>query len=73
VANPNIRYAIRHYVGWTQQADHRPRLRAHGPAKLRDIVYLEPGTMADEQAMKLTGTCPRCGDALSDSLVRPAR
>jgi len=60
---------IRHYVGWTQQANPRKRINRHGPAALREIVYVEPGTMRDEQAMKRTGTCPSCGELLADSLV----
>jgi hypothetical protein len=62
---------IRHYVGWTQQADPRKRSRAHGPAALREVVYLEPGTLEDEEMMKLTGTCPKCGESLAASLYRP--
>src|SRR5215469_12194938 len=61
---------IRHYVGWTQQAKPGKRISAHGSAALREVVYQQPGTMADEQAMKLTGTCPKCGERLSDSLAR---
>jgi hypothetical protein len=61
---------IRHYVGWTQQARPSKRISRHGPAALREVVYLEAGTMHDEQRMKLTGTCPKCGEALSESLAR---
>jgi hypothetical protein len=39
---------IRHYVGWSQQADPRKRIYNHGPVALREIVYLESGTMVDE-------------------------
>src|SRR5215472_10416993 len=38
---------IRHYVGWTQQDRPSKRLSAHGPAAMREVVYLEPGTTAD--------------------------
>lgn len=62
---------IRHYVGWTQQRLPRKRISRHGPAALRGIVYLQPGTTQDEQAMKLTGTCPKCGEPLAVSLARP--
>jgi hypothetical protein len=62
---------IRHYVGWTQQRLPRKRINRHGPAALREIVYLQPGTTQDEQRMKLTGTCPKCGEPLAASLVRP--
>ena len=61
---------IRHYVGWTQQRLPRKRINRHGPAALREVVYLEPGTMQDEQRMKASGTCPKCGEALAASLTR---
>jgi len=32
---------IRHYVGWTQQCNPRKRINRHGPAALRELVYLE--------------------------------
>ena len=60
---------IRHYVGWTQQAKPSKRISRHGPAASREVVYLEPGTTRDEQMLKLTGTCPKCGEAYSESLA----
>jgi len=63
--------SIRHYVGWTQQRPPRKRINRHGPAALREIVYLQPGTTRDEQTMKLTGTCPKCGESLAASLALP--
>jgi hypothetical protein len=60
---------IRHYTGWTQQAKPSKRISRHGPAALREVVYLQPGTVKDEANMKLTGTCPKCGEPLSDSLA----
>jgi hypothetical protein len=62
--------AIRHYVGWTQQANPRKRINRHGPAALRDIAYLEPGTVRDEVTLKRTGTCPACGERLAESLAK---
>lgn len=62
---------IRHYVGWTQQRLPRKRINRHGPAALREIVYLEPGTTQDEETMKQTGTCPKCGESLAASLASP--
>jgi hypothetical protein len=62
---------IRHYVGWTQQARPSKRISRHGPAALREVVYLETGTMRDEQAMKSTGACPKCGESLAESLASP--
>jgi hypothetical protein len=61
---------IRHYVGWTPQRLPRKRINRHGPAALREIVHLQPGTAQDEQTMKLTGTCPKCGEPLAASLGR---
>jgi hypothetical protein len=61
---------IRHYVGWTQQRLPRKRINRHGPAALREIVHLQPGTTQDEQTMKQTGTCPKCGESLAASLAR---
>jgi hypothetical protein len=60
---------IRHYVGWTQQAKASKRIGRHGPAAHREVVYLELGTTRDEQALKLTGTCPKCGEPLAASLA----
>jgi hypothetical protein len=59
---------IRHYVGWTQQARPSKRISRHGPAAYREVVYLEPGTSRDEKRLKLTGTCPKCGEPLAASL-----
>ena len=64
---------IRHYVGWTQQDRPSNRISAHGPAAMREVVYLEPGTTEDERSMKLNGTCPKCGEPLSESLARKSR
>lgn len=60
---------IRHYVGWTQQSNPRKRINRHGPAALREVVYLEPGTTDDEEAMKRAGSCPKCGESLAASLA----
>lgn len=64
---------IRHYVGWSQQADPRKRIYNHGPAALRDIVYLEPGTMVDELGLKVVGKCPKCDERYAEDLVPEAR
>jgi hypothetical protein len=60
---------IRHYVGWTQQAKPSKRISRHGPAVNREVVSLQPGTTRDEQTLKLTGTCPKCGEALAASVA----
>jgi len=62
---------IRHYVGWTQQQNPRKRIGRHAPMTATDIVNLAPGTMRDESELKLTGSCPRCGEAYRDSLDGP--
>ena len=67
-ANP-----LRHYIGWSSQADPRERIYDHGPAALREIVYLEPGTMNDEAELKVIGRCPKCGERYADDLVPEAR
>lgn len=61
---------IRHYVGWTQQAKPSKRISRHGPAASRDVVVLQPGTTRDEQAMKLNGFCPKCGEPFAASLTQ---
>jgi hypothetical protein len=60
---------ITHYVGWTQQDNPDKRIANHGPATGRTVASLQSGTMLDEQAMKETGACPRCGEALWRSLA----
>ena len=62
---------IRHYVGWTQQRLPRKRINRHGPAAVREVGYLQPGTTKDEHTMKLTGMCPKCGEPLAVSLATP--
>jgi hypothetical protein len=46
--------------GWSQQADPRKRIYNHGPAALREIVYLEPGTMVDELELKSLSVAEDC-------------
>jgi hypothetical protein len=60
---------IRHYEGWTQQAHPKKRISRHGPAALREVAYLERGTIRDEEAMKRTGSCPTCGEPPVGSLA----
>lgn len=60
---------IRHYVGWTQQVRPSKRIGRHGPVANREVVYLKPGTTRDEGTLKLTGTCPKCGEPLAASLA----
>lgn len=58
---------ITHYVGWTQQKNPRNRIRRHGLDNA-EIVYLETGTMEDEQKEKMFGQCPKCNDYYIHSL-----
>ncbi len=60
---------IRHYVGWTQQQNPRKRIGRHAPLGVTEVVYVEPGTMADEHDLKQTGHCPKCGEPYRDSLA----
>lgn len=62
---------IRHYVGWTQQVKPSKSISRHGPAAYREVVYLQPGTMRDETALKITGRCPKCAEPYCDSLAVP--
>ncbi|WP_375425512.1 hypothetical protein [uncultured Friedmanniella sp.] len=60
---------IRHYVGWTQQADPRKRISRHHRAATPVTVTLSTGTMLDEDHLQQTGHCPTCGGAFADSLA----
>lgn len=60
---------ITHYVGWTQQSNPRKRIYAHGPVK-HCKIFTEPGTMQDEQQIKLTRLCPECSEPLCNSLAK---
>jgi len=55
---------ITHYVGWTQMTDPRKRVYAHGAGSARAIAVMVPGTVLEEQRIKDTGLCPRCGVSL---------
>lgn len=63
---------IRHYVGWTQQKNASSRFGEHAKVAFYELVYLERGTMRDEAALKLNGTCPKCGELYSADLVAEA-
>lgn len=59
----------RHYVGWTSQKRPSSRYCEHGPAALRELVYLEPGTTRDEGRLKREGNCPKCGEPYAADLL----
>lgn len=61
---------IRHYVGWTQQADPRKRIAKHHLAATPVRVSLSTGTMCDEEQMQRTGQCSVCGEPFADSARR---
>jgi hypothetical protein len=63
---------IRHYVGWTQQANPRKRINRHGPAALREIVYLEPGTTQGRTDHETNGVLPEMRRASVGVLGRGA-
>jgi hypothetical protein len=61
---------IRHYVGWTQQANPRRRIGSHHVAGTPVRIWMaEAGTMRDEERIKRTGVCAMCGGAFADSLT----
>jgi hypothetical protein len=60
---------VTHYVGWTQQTNPRKRIGRHAPMGVTNIVHLAPGTMTDEQELKTSGVCPKCGEPYRDSLA----
>ncbi len=61
--DPAYDYPISHYVGYTTQ---RPidRIRQHGARSAHYIVAIRPGTARDEENIKRSGTCARCGHSL---------
>jgi hypothetical protein len=64
--------AIRHYVGWTQQADPQKRIaKHHNSGTPVTVTIVGEGTMREEQRTKRTGRCSVCGDAFRDSLALP--
>ena len=65
---------IRHYVGWTQQANPRKRIDKHHNAGTPVTwTILGEGTQRDEQRIKASGRCSVCGDPFRDSLALPPR
>lgn len=56
----DVRGSVRHYVGHTRQVPPIKRVMEHGKSQHRFLVLLTPGTLDDEESLKLTGTCPLC-------------
>jgi hypothetical protein len=63
---------IRHYVGWSQQADPKRRISKHHNAGTPvTISVVGQGTLRDEHRTKLTGKCAVCGEPYRDYLAIP--
>ena len=61
--DPPMDYPIGRYMGYSQQLP-IDRVRQHGARSAHHIVAIRPGTMDDEDEIKLSGTCLRCGQSL---------
>uniref|UniRef100_UPI003F491031 hypothetical protein n=1 Tax=Actinoplanes sp. CA-151224 TaxID=3239904 RepID=UPI003F491031 len=59
-----IDYPIDHYVGYTRQHPPMKRVRSHGNRSGRHLAALLPGSIDDEERLKVTGQCPACGKDL---------
>ena len=57
-------YPITHYVGHTRQHPPVRRVRSHGNRSAHHLVAVLPGTVDDEERLKVTGRCPKCGRGL---------
>lgn len=57
-------YPIDHYVGYTRQHPPVRRVWSHANRSARHLVALFPGTMDDEEQLKIDGFCPACGKSL---------
>lgn len=56
--------AIRHYVGWTRQHPPIRRVSQHGAICRESLVAIIPGSLAEEDSLKVNERCPKCGDPL---------
>jgi hypothetical protein len=57
-------FPITHYIGYTRQQPPVKRIRSHGARSAHHIARIQPGTLADEVAIKRHGACPRCRGSL---------
>ncbi len=55
LADENTDYPIAHYVGHTRQRPPVKRIRSHANRSAHSIALLIPGSLDDEEAMKLAG------------------
>jgi predicted DNA-binding transcriptional regulator AlpA len=62
VPDGDVGHPVSHYVGWTQQVPPWRRVTSHGGARF--LVSINPGTPADEERLKATGSCAVCGSPL---------
>src|SRR5690349_18023511 len=62
--DPSMDYPITHYVGWTGQQPPVKRVRDHGAKSARYIARTFPGSMRDQERIKLFESCPECGKSL---------
>ena len=53
-----------HYVGWTRQQPPVRRVKQHGSACLNALVAIVPGSEAEEEDLRASQRCPRCGQPL---------
>ena len=56
---------VSHYVGWTSQNPPMKRPMQHGRGLATRVVLLVPGTMRDEEHLKVAGTCVLCKGSLN--------
>lgn len=56
--------AVTHYVGWTRQIPPGRRVSQHGAACRKALIAVIPGNLSDEQELKDSGICPKCGRLL---------
>lgn len=62
--DPSRKYPISHYVGWTRQLPPIKWVRQHGAMSAHHVAQIRPGTMRDEELVKVSETCPRCSQSL---------
>ncbi|MGW0356135.1 hypothetical protein ACWDXV_18205 [Nocardia nova] len=60
----DIVLAVTHYVGWTRQIPPVRRVSQHGAACRKALIIVIPGALSDEQELKDSGICPKCGRPL---------
>ena len=67
-------YPITHYVGITRRRNPRKRIYEHGRGSAAAVVELREGvTRVDEDRVKRSELCPKCGGSLNYFLENPDR